>query len=80
MPVRIRGRRVNAQVEPIRSGYFLRSHVNEVFGIQPGSILEVDGAACVVKYLIAGDPGESEVWAILLRVTWRAESVPSLAN
>jgi len=34
-----------------------------------GSILEVDGHACVVKYLIAGDPGEPEVWAILLLVT-----------
>lgn len=56
MPVRIRRRQVNAQVEPIRSGYFLSSHINEVFGIQPGGILEVDGASCVVKYLIAGDP------------------------
>ena len=68
MCVRIRGRQVNAHVEPIRSGYFLRSHVNEVFGIQPGSILEVVGSCCVVKYLIAGDPGEVEVWAILLPV------------
>jgi len=69
MRVGIRGRAVDAHVQPIRSGYFLRGHVNEVFGIQPGSILEVDGRSCVVKYLIAGDPGEPEVWAILLPVT-----------
>ena len=80
MPLKVRGRRVNVHVAPIRSGYFLRGHVNEVFGIQPGSILEVDGASCVVKYLIAGDAGETEVWAILLPVSKRPESVPSLAN
>ena len=68
MHVKIRGREVSAQVEPIRSGYFLRSHVNEVFGIQPGSILEVNGVSCIVKFLIDGDPGEREVWAILLTV------------
>jgi hypothetical protein len=80
MPVRIRGRRVDVHVAPIRSGYFLRGHANEVSGIQPGSILDVDGASCVVKYLIAGDLGETEVWAILLQVTRQTESVPSLAN
>ena len=80
MCVRIRGRQVNARVEPIRSGYFLRSQVNEVFGIQPGSILEVDGFCCVVKYLITGDPGETEVWAILLPVTMGMESAPTLAS
>jgi hypothetical protein len=72
MCVRIRGRKVSAELEPIRNGYFLRSHVNEVFGLQPGSILEVDGGTCIVKYLIAGDPGESEVWAILMPVKTRA--------
>ena len=72
MCVRIRGRKVSVEVQPIRNGYFLRSHVNEVFGLQPGSILEVDGGACVVKYLIAGDPGEPEVWAILMPVRARS--------
>ena len=43
MPVKIRGRRVDVHVAPIRSGYFLRGHVNEVFGIQPGSILGCRG-------------------------------------
>ncbi len=69
MYVKVRGREVNAEVQAIRDGYFLRSSVNEVFGIQPGSILEVNGSSCVVKYLIAGDRGETEVWAILLPVT-----------
>ena len=72
MCVKIRGRRVSVDVQPIRNGYFLRSHVNEVFGLQPGSILEVDGGSCVVKYLIASDPGESEIWAILMPVQSRS--------
>ena len=72
MCVKIRGRKVSVDVQPIRNGYFLRSDVNEVFGLQPGSILEVDGGSCVVKYLIASDPGESEVWAILMPVQSRS--------
>ncbi len=73
MCVKIRGRRVSVEVKPIRNGYFLRSQANEVFGLQPGSILEVDGGSCVVKYLIASDPGESEVWAILMPVQLRSD-------
>ena len=80
MYVKIRGRRVRVEVKPMRNGYFLRSHVNEVFGLQPGSILEVDGGSCVVKYLIDSDPSETEVLAILMPVTMRTELVPSLAN
>jgi len=73
MCVKIRGRRVSVEVKPIRNGYFLRSHVNEVFGLQPGSILEVDGGSCVVKYLIASEPGETEAWAILMPVQSRTD-------
>ena len=72
MSVRIRGREVPAEVQAIRSGYFLRSPINAVFGIQPGSIIEVNGASCVVKYLITGDPCDPEVWAILLPVRERS--------
>jgi hypothetical protein len=72
MSVTIRGRRVSVEVQPIRNGFFLKGHVNDVFGLQPGSILEVDGGSCVVKYLIASDPGESEVWAILMPVRTRS--------
>lgn len=71
--VKVRGRTVTAQVQPMSRGYFLRTHVYEVFGIQPGSILEVDGRSCIVKYLIAGDPGDPEVWAILLSVARQPE-------
>jgi hypothetical protein len=68
MSVRIRGREVPAHVQPIRSGFFLRASDNAVSAIRPGTILEVDGRACVVKYLIAGDPCDQEVWSILLPV------------
>jgi hypothetical protein len=68
MSVRIRGREVPAEVRPVRSGWFLRATVHAAFGLQAGSIVEVDGAACVVKYLIPGEPTEAETWAILLPV------------
>ena len=65
MCVKVFGRMVNAQAEPIHNGYFVRCAVTDVFGIQVGSVLEVNGSRCQVKYLIAGSPGEPEVWAIL---------------
>jgi hypothetical protein len=68
MSVRIRGREVLAEVKAIRSGFFLRAAVNIAIGLQPGSIVEVDGSPCVVKYLIPGEPTEAETWAILLPV------------
>ncbi|MFO0802902.1 MAG: hypothetical protein U0791_07240 [Gemmataceae bacterium] len=40
-----------------------------MFGLQAGSIVDVDGASCVVKYVIPGDPCESETWAILMPVS-----------
>jgi hypothetical protein len=68
MSVRLRGREVPAEVQPIRSGFFLRAAQNAVFSIQRGSIIDVDGAPCIVRWLIAGDPCDPEVWAILLPV------------
>lgn len=68
MCVTIRGHQIQAHVQPIHAGYFLRSPVHEMFGVQPGSILEVDGRSCIVRDLIAGDSGDPEVWAILLPV------------
>ena len=79
MSVRIRGREVFAEVRPIRSGFFLRAAIHAVFGLHAGSIVEVNGAACVVKYLIPGDPTESETWAILFPVR-RARSAEVSAS
>jgi hypothetical protein len=64
----VRIREVPAEISPIRSGFFLRAAVNIAVGLQPGSIVEVDGSPCVVKYLIPGEPTEAETWAILLPV------------
>ena len=33
--IKVRGRQLRAHIEPIPCRYFLRSHVNEVFGIRP---------------------------------------------
>jgi hypothetical protein len=77
--VRIRGREVPAHIQPIRSGFFLRASDNAASGVRPGAILEVDGRACVVRYLIAGDPCDPEVWEILLPVR-KAESGEACAS
>lgn len=68
MSVRIRGHEVSAEVRPIRNGFFLRAAIHAAFGLQAGSIVEVNGATCVVKFLIPGDPCEPETWAILMPV------------
>ena len=69
MCVKVFGREVNATAEPIHNGYFVRCAVTDVFGIQVGSMLDVDGRRCQVRFLIAGSPGEPEVWAILSPVS-----------
>lgn len=71
MSVRIRGRVVPAEV-----GFFLRAANQSANGLKAGSIVEVNGASCVVMYLIPSEPCEPETWAILLPVTGgRAEAV-----
>ena len=80
MCVKVFGRQVNAQAEPVHNGYFVRCAVNDVFGIQVGSVLEVDGRRCQVKFLIAGSPGEPEVWAILSLVAGKEHRVVVGAN
>ena len=68
MSLRIRGRLVPAEIRPIRSGFFLRAAIHAMFGLKAGSIVDANGAACVVKYLSAGEPTEYETWAILMPV------------
>ena len=77
MCVKVFGRTVNAQAEPIHNGYFIRCAVTDVFGIQVGSMLEVNGTRCQVKYLIAVSPGEPEVWAILSPIRPLTSANPS---
>lgn len=72
MSVRIRGREVVAEVRPIRNGFFLRSPIDALDGVQRGSIVEVDGAVCIVRWLVPGSPCDPETWAILLPVRKRA--------
>ena len=67
MCVKLFGRPIDARAEPIRNGYFVRCSDPAAFGLEQGSVVEVDGTKCLVYYLIANSCGEPEVWALLTK-------------